>query len=163
MTGVRATRHCAVNEAMFTLDANIFVRDVDPREPDHDVCHALIERLRAGGEPIIVPLLILAEIAGSVSRARNDAIRARVFVEIVRDLPGITFVPLDEQLAQAATELAADYRLRGADAVYVAVARQAGTTLVTLDDEQRTRAAAVVAVRTPAEALAELPPLTPNP
>lgn len=148
---------------MFTLDANIFVRDVDPREPGHDVCHALIQRLRLGGEPIVVPLLILAEIAGSVSRTRNDPMRARVFVEIVRDLPSITFLPLDEQLAQAATELAADYRLRGADAVYVAVARQAGTTLVTLDDEQRVRAATVVPTRTPAQVLAELRPVAPRP
>lgn len=48
-----------------------------------------------------------------------------------------------------------DRALRGADAVYVAVARRAGCTLVTLDREQRERAAPVVRTLTPAEALVE--------
>jgi hypothetical protein len=46
--------------------------------------------------------------------------------------------------AQEAAELAADYALRGADAVYVAVARRHNYTLVSLDREQRERAAAIV-------------------
>ncbi len=141
---------------MYTLDANVFVRDVDPGEPEHDACHALIGRLRATGAPIIVPTLILAEVAGSVSRTRRDPIRARVFVDILGELPNITFVPLDQALAQEAAELAADYALRGADAVYVAVARRHGCTLVSLDREQRERASAVITARTPAEVLAEV-------
>ena len=43
--------------------------------------------------------------------------------------------------SRSTSNLAADYRLRGADAMIVAVALQFGTTLVTLDDQQRTRAA----------------------
>jgi predicted nucleic acid-binding protein len=61
-------------------------------------------------------------------------------------------------LAQLSAEIAADYALRGADAVYVAVARRYNCTLVSLDREQRERAAALVQTRTPADALAELPP-----
>lgn len=57
-----------------------------------------------------------------------------------------------------AAEIAGDYALRGADAIYVAVAQRHGTTLVSLDREQRERAAPVVATATPAEALASLPP-----
>jgi hypothetical protein len=43
--------------------------------------------------------------------------------------------------------------LRGADSIYVAVARRYGTTLVSRDDEQRTRGSAVVACLTPKGAL----------
>jgi len=43
--------------------------------------------------------------------------------------------------------------LRGADAVYVAVARY-GTTIVSRDEEQRTRGSAIVTGRTPDQALA---------
>lgn len=141
---------------MYTLDANIFIRDVDPREPEHDSCHVLIERLRADQLPIIVPLLLLPEVGGALSRRGNDPLRARVHVAILRDIPTITFLPMDDALMDAAADLAADYRLRGADAVYVAVAQRAGTILVTLDDEQRRRAAPVVTTRTPNEVLAEL-------
>jgi predicted nucleic acid-binding protein len=42
-----------------------------------------------------------------------------------------TLVPLDEALAERAATLAASARLRGADAVYGAVAYEYGTTLVT--------------------------------
>ncbi len=59
--------------------------------------------------------------------------------------------PLDRALALEAAEVAAICELRGADAVYVATARHAGATLLTLDAEVRDRAFGVIAVRTPAE------------
>lgn len=123
-------------------------------EPDHADCDALIQRLRAGAIPIVVPSLLLAEVAGAISRARRDPIRARVFVATLRALPNLTLVPLDEELAQQAADLAGDHRLRGADAVYAAVAAQFGAMLVTLDEEQRARAGAIVATQSPTQALA---------
>ena len=139
---------------MFTLDANIFARDIDPSEAKHETCHALIEQLRLQHISIIVPLLILPEIAASVSRTRRDPVRARVFVDIVRSLPTIMLMPLDQALADEAAELAADRALRGADAVYVAVARRYNCVLVSLDREQRERAALVITALTPTQALA---------
>jgi predicted nucleic acid-binding protein len=65
----------------------------------------------------------------------------------------LTLVPLTAGVARQAADLAAAHRLRGADAVYVAVARRYGTTIVSRDDEQRTRGAAVVTCQTPEEAL----------
>jgi predicted nucleic acid-binding protein len=146
---------------VYTLDASIFTRTIDPTEPAHRDCLALLERLHAAATPIVVPTLVLAEVAGAVSRARRDAIRARVVAATLRALPHVTFVALDDELAQQAADLAADHHLRGADAVYVAVARQVNAILVTLDEEQRTRAAPLIPTRSPAEALAELLPPTP--
>ena len=48
-----------------------------------------------------------------------------------------------------AAEVAADLRLRGADAVYVAAARLLRVPLVTWDREQQQRAGAVVVVQMP--------------
>jgi predicted nucleic acid-binding protein len=45
------------------------------------------------------------------------------------------------------------HRLRGADAVYAAIARRYATTLVTRDEQQRQRASDVVPCLTPQEAL----------
>jgi predicted nucleic acid-binding protein len=64
-------------------------------------------------------------------------------------------VSLDETLAQQAADVAAQHRLRGSDAVYAAVALRFGSTLVTLDREQRERVADVVTSRLPAETLGE--------
>jgi hypothetical protein len=53
--------------------------------------------------------------------------------------------------------------LRGADAVYAAVAQQAGCTLISLDHEHLTRLGSIVVVRTPAAALTDLvPPTSPS-
>lgn len=141
---------------MYTLDANIFVRDASPSDPDHEICHRLMTRLYQESTTIVVPLLVLAEIAGALSRSFRDPIRARLEIDLLRALHHIQLVALDDGLAQEAAEIAADRTLRGADAIYVAVARRYGCALVTLDREQRERARPVVRALTPAEALAEL-------
>jgi len=143
---------------MYTLDANIFVRDLDTREPQHAECHALLDALQAQALPIIVPMLVLAEVAGTVSRTRRDPIAGRLGADLLRGIGNLTLIPIDDSLAQEAAELAADYALRGADATYVTVARRHNCTLVSLDREQRERSAAIVTTRTPAEALAERQP-----
>ena len=71
-------------------------------------------------------------------------------------MPHVQLVTLDDALIDEAAEIAADRALKGADAVYVAVARRHRAILVTLDHEQRERAAALVAVMTPTAALSAL-------
>lgn len=56
--------------------------------------------------------------------------------------------------ARRAAKLAAALRLRGADAVYVALALEYGATLVTWDAEMLQRAPAAMLTMTPAEWLA---------
>ncbi|GAB4196951.1 MAG: hypothetical protein OHK0022_14860 [Roseiflexaceae bacterium] len=141
---------------MYTLDANIFVRDLDTREPHHAECHALLNELQRQGIQIVVPLLVLAEVAGTLSRMRRDPMAGRLAIDLLRSIGNLFFVPMDESLAQDAAELAADYALRGADAIYVAVARRHNCVLVSLDREQRERSTAIVTTYTPAEALANL-------
>lgn len=59
-------------------------------------------------------------------------------------------------LVDRAIYLAATARLRGADAVYAAVAERYHTTLITLDRQQLERLAPIVRVLCPADALLEL-------
>jgi predicted nucleic acid-binding protein len=63
---------------------------------------------------------------------------------------------VDDALGLLAAELAAQYQIRGCDAVYVALAQQRGATMVTLDGQQWKRVPSDVIARTPVEALAEL-------
>jgi predicted nucleic acid-binding protein len=103
-----------------------------------------------------VPNLALAEVAGAISRTRNDPVRAEAFATTLGRLPNVTVVALDVALGHQARALAAQYDLRGADAVYAAVAQQAGCTLISLDHEHLTRLGSIVMVCTPAAVLAEL-------
>jgi predicted nucleic acid-binding protein len=116
----------------------------------------VLELLRAQTMPIIEPILVLAEVAGAISRTRQDPARAEAFAIALGQLPNVTILPLDEALGQQAQALAAQHGLRGADAVYAAVAQQAGCTLISLDNEHLTRLAGLISVQTPEAALAEL-------
>jgi predicted nucleic acid-binding protein len=62
---------------------------------------------------------------------------------------------VDDTLARQAVDVAAQYHLRGGDAVYVAVALRFGSTLITLDRQQRERAQHALTARHPAEELVE--------
>jgi predicted nucleic acid-binding protein len=67
-------------------------------------------------------MLAPAECAAAIARPTGDSSLAEELVAIVEDFPGINLVSLDLPLAHKAAQIAVSYRLRGADAVYVAVA-----------------------------------------
>jgi predicted nucleic acid-binding protein len=144
-----------------TLDASVVMNAFNPAEAGHAISLQLQTAIQSQAIPVFVPTLLLTEVAATIGRVLGDTPGARDFVLRLSRLPYLRFISLTRPLALTAANLAAEYRLRGADAVYVAVARQFGTTLVTLDDQQRTRAATSVNTRTPAEALAELGEPTP--
>jgi predicted nucleic acid-binding protein len=139
----------------YTVDASVFLNAFNPYEAGHEESHRLLAQMQDEAVPIIVPTLLLPEVAAAVSRGRDDAELARRFSANLRHLPHLFLVPLDQTLADQAADIAAQHRLRGSDAVYAAVALRFGSTLVTLDREQRERVAAVIPTCLPAEALVE--------
>jgi predicted nucleic acid-binding protein len=141
---------------MFTIDASVHINAVNPKEEGSVESQAFLERLRGQPWPVFSPTLLLVEVATSVARAKDDANRGIAIARAIRGIPGQVWVPLDDALAEEAARLGAEYRLRGADAVYVAVAKGYGASLVTRDRQQLERLPSTLPVLTPAEALARL-------
>lgn len=141
---------------MYTIDASIHISALNPSESDSATSQVLLATLQEQGEPQISPTLLLVEVAAAVARALDDADRAAVLASAIRDLPGQNLVPLDEELTELALQLAATRRLRGADAVYGAVAQMYGTVLLTYDRQQLERLPPDVAVARPDVALRDL-------
>ena len=139
--------------ARYTIDASVFINAFNPHEAGHAESLQIITAIQERGDPVIVPTLLVPEIASAVARASDDRAGALQYAHATAALPHVTLVPLTRAMARQAAELAARHRLRGADAVYLAVARRYGTTLVSRDDEQRTRGASVTLCQTPEEAL----------
>ena len=139
----------------YTVDASVFLNAFNPYEAGHGESHRFLARLQERAIPIIVPTLLLPEVAAAVSRGRQDERLAREFAVALSQLPHLTMIPLDSTLAHQAADVAAQYRLRGSDAVYAAVALRFGSTLVTLDREQRERVVAVLTTCYPTEVLVE--------
>jgi predicted nucleic acid-binding protein len=71
-------------------------------------------------------------------------------------LPNVTLVSLDAVLSQQSLALAAQHGLRGADAIYAAVALHTGSMLLSLDNEHHTRLKGIVSMRMPADLLPDL-------
>ena len=132
-----------------TIDASVFVSAFSPAESAHKASKAFMTRVRAEGLPIIVPTLVLPEIASAIARGQGKPDLGVQFAEEVGRFPNIVLVSLDKTLAKQAVEAATKYRLRGSDAVYAAVALRFGTELVTLDREQLERLEGVLSVREP--------------
>jgi hypothetical protein len=87
--------------------------------------------------------------AAAIARQTNDPALAKELVSIIEDFPGINLISLDLPLARRAAQIAVEYRLRGADAAYVAVADAFDATLVSWDQEMLKRCPAAVATMTP--------------
>ena len=149
----RARRKPAVR---YTIDASVFVNAFNPYEKGHATSLQILAAIQERGDPVIVPTLLVPEIAAAVARATGDGAGALQYAMATAALPHLTLVSLTAAVARQAADLAATYRLRGADAVYAAVARRYGTTIVSRDDEQRTRSGAVVTCETPEEALEDI-------
>jgi predicted nucleic acid-binding protein len=140
---------------MYTIDASVHVSAVNPSETDSVDSQAFLVWVRQRQLPLFCPTLLLTEVAAAIARALGNIDRAISLAGALRRWSGQTLVPLDETLSDRSVHLAATMRLRGADAVYAAVAQQYGTTLVTLDRQQLERLPPALKVLRPSEALRE--------
>ena len=79
--------------------------------------------------------------------------RLWIFVNKLVELPNFIFIPVDRELALFSSDIAAKYRLRGSDSIYVSICKLFELKLITLDKEQKERAAKVIEVKTSKEEL----------
>jgi predicted nucleic acid-binding protein len=131
------------------LDASVYIALINAHEKDHARSWIWFEQVQKAQEPIVAPVILLAEVAAALSRGLGDAALAHRVVQQLRQSEIIELVPVTLTLAQQAAALAAGHRIRGCDAVYVAMADQLGDCLVTLDRQQLERGAAIVDTREP--------------
>ena len=139
----------------YTIDASVLTNALNSREQGSQESQKFLVRVEQENCEIICPTLLIPEVAAALSRALGDHKKGMAFALAVRDLPNLTLIALDDSQAVAAAELAARHRLRGADAVYAAVAEQHKTTLVTNDRQQLERLSGILPVIAPAQALSE--------
>jgi len=136
---------------MYTIDASVHISALNPTEAGSADSRAFLAQVQRQRVPLFCPTLLLVEVAAAIARVIDDAGRAVALATELRGWSNQTLVSLDESLADRAADLAATARLRGADAVYAAVAQQYGTVLVTLDRQQLERLPSVVKTARPAD------------
>lgn len=137
---------------MMVIDASAWVSRLVPQDEHHQVTRQWLETYLTAYGRLAVPIVLLAEVAGAVSRRTRRANLVRQAVEGLLRLRGVRVVAVDRRLGQASAQLAAALHLRGADAISVALAQQLNLPLVTWNQEQQARARQVITVYTPATA-----------
>jgi predicted nucleic acid-binding protein len=138
---------------MYVVDASVLVSRFLPEDAFHEISSRWLDERSERLEGIFVPSTLPAEVGGALARRTGQIERAAALARGLFHHPSIRVVAVDAELGQEAATLAAELRLRGADAVYVALARRLGMPLVTWDAEQRERARSAVRVATPEEGL----------
>jgi predicted nucleic acid-binding protein len=113
-------------------------------------------RVAVDRQPVSPPVIVLPEVAAAISRGTGEPALARRLTATLQRIPYFEFVPVSADLGQLAAALASDHGIRGCDAVYVALARQRSSTLITLDQQQRRRVPPDVIARSPAEELSAI-------
>jgi predicted nucleic acid-binding protein len=131
------------------LDASVYVAMLKQEEPNHAASQKWYNDALASGTPLAAPLPFLAEVAGAISRSTGDTQLAEDVLAQIQALGVIELVLVDDFLGIRAAEIAARHRLRGCDALYVALAEQLEAALVTLDQEQLERGTAVIPTHLP--------------
>ncbi len=139
---------------LVTVDSSVFVSAARPSEAGFHESTAFLAWARRARPRLFLPTLAMVETAAALSRTGSDAGLAQQYGFALGQLPNMVLVGLDEGLARQAAALAAQHKLRGADATYVATASLFAAELVTLDKEQLARGAKIVQTRTPAAFMA---------
>lgn len=134
---------------MSVVDASVWVSVFLTQDVHHRPVRRWLEDRLVSDEAIISPVLLLSEVGGAIARQTRSPKTAARALKFIEGIPGLRLVPVDHLLGRAAAELAVRLRLRGADAVYVAVAAHLKIPLVTLDAEQRERAQEMIEVILP--------------
>lgn len=117
-------------------------------DPFYDRCRQWWDASTVAQLKLYAPSIALAEVAAAVARRNdNDALATRALALVQES--GVEIIDVSLPLAVRAAELGIKYRLRGCDAVYVALAEQLNVPLVTLDREQLERTSRAIETISP--------------
>ncbi len=134
---------------MPVVDASVYVSIAHGADRHHERCLRWLEAGLERQEPLVAPNLLLVEVAAAVRRLTGRRQLAEAAVADLLETGLIELVPLSAERAARAAGIAAAAGVRGADAVYLALAEELDATLVSLDRRQLERGAGIARVERP--------------
>jgi predicted nucleic acid-binding protein len=129
---------------MPVIDASVYIALINAHEKEHTLSWAWFEAAQAARLPVVAPVILLPEVAAALSRGTGDPQLASQVVDQLEHSGVVQLLPVTPALASRAASIAANHRIRGCDAIYVALADQLDDHLITWNQQQLERAAAIV-------------------
>lgn len=133
---------------MNVVDASVWVSYYNAADVNNAASATWFKQQLNSQTPLVIPTLALLEIGGAIAR-RIGQTQARNIISNLSSLSYLIIIEVDDTLGRQAATLAIDLRLRGADAVYVAVAQYFNLPLITWDAEINNRSKSLIQVNTP--------------
>lgn len=130
-------------------DASLIAAFYVPDDRFHAQAVRWMDTMTESEVALQAPTILLAEAAGAIGRRLGDSSYAIRVVDSLLAGDVITFVPLTRPLAELSARIAATERIRGCDAIYLALAGETNDVLYSFDDEQIERGASVAQVVRP--------------
>lgn len=131
------------------IDASVYVSLSNEADRYYQRSLDWFESALRNGERIAAPNLLLVEVGASIRRLTGSHRLAQRVVQSLQDNELIDLLPLTSARSESAARLAASTGVRGADAVYLALAEELDDVLVTLDRQQLDRGRELVQVMKP--------------
>src|SRR5687768_12563208 len=107
---------------MYCIDASVLLSAARGTEKYSEQSKNFLDTIRQKQQKIFLPEIVLPEIASGLIRATKDESFTQSLVDSLKDIPNFSFVPVDGKLSDIAVEVIIKTHLRGADAIYVALA-----------------------------------------
>ena len=136
---------------MIVIDTSVWISFLMPQEIYHRATHKWLRPHLAVQNDIAAPQLVLSELGGSLSRRTNNSNIGDKAISRMIAISNLKLISMDYYLSVRAARIAANFKLRGADAYFVAVAAELNAPLVSWDKEHRTRVASLIDVYAPSE------------
>jgi predicted nucleic acid-binding protein len=140
---------------MYVVDASVWISGFLTFDSNYSPSSQWLERVGRRRILLAAPLILLAEVGGAIARRTADSSLARRYIRRLETLPHTRLLSFDLGAWRRSATLAADLRLRGADALYVSLGLDLGMQLVTWDEQQRQRATALISVTNPLDLLSQ--------
>ena len=95
---------------MYVVDASVWVSRFVPNDVHHQPSYRWLEAALTRGDLLAAPALLLAEVAGAVSRRTGRPELAARAIDLLEQLPNSRLVTVDPQLARLAARLVGQLR-----------------------------------------------------
>lgn len=120
------------------LDTSIFIYYIDDYPEFSDVAEHVLSHVVSGMSQGVTSVLTLMEVSVQPIR-RGAESTAREYVEIIRELRGLTIGAIGDTTATVAADLRARHNLQPADALQVAACLEHGATAFVTNDRRLQR------------------------
>lgn len=132
----------------YTIDSSVWVAAFLASEASHKRAYAFLTSVIKDNSSVILPVTIPVEVALALAR-RGASPLANEALEFMLTLPSVQFVEITYLRMIDIIQATAPLKVRGMDAIVIAVAREYDSRLVTLDKELERRAKGFVKTASP--------------